>query len=49
MILGPTLPVPMDHFPLISTRAGILAFGGWDSSNEEFKTEILSLECSEIY
>ena len=45
-IEGPSLPTTMDHFPLINTRIGILAFGGWDSANEKFRNEILNLECS---
>ena len=47
LISGPELPVKMTNFPLVSTSQGIMAVGGYDSTNGRYKAEILQLKCQD--
>ena len=47
LISGPELPVKMGDFALVSTSQGIMAVGGWDSTNGRKKDEILQLKCQD--
>ena len=47
LISGPELPVKMRNFPLVSTSQGIMAVGGYDSTNRRYKDEILQFKCQD--
>ena len=47
LISGPELPVKMYNFPLVSTSQGIMAVGGYDTTNRRKKDEILHFKCQD--
>ena len=41
------MPAQIGWFPLVSTSKGILAVGGYDSTHDRYKNEIIQLKCQE--